>query len=77
MSEIQRTWGFYPMYLPQAGVVANWDKSSRSWNNSHMTRIKTAMQDAGHRVEGDGAISAAALRGQGSSWRPERGDHLG
>jgi len=46
----------------QAGVVANWDKSSRSWNNSHMTRIKTAMQDAGHRVEGDGAISAAALK---------------
>ena len=46
----------------QAGVVANWDKSSRSWNNSHMTRIKAAMQDAGHRVEGDGAIDAAALK---------------
>ena len=46
----------------QAGVVANWDKSSRSWNNSHMTRIKAAMQEAGHRVEGDGAISTAALK---------------
>jgi hypothetical protein len=45
-----------------AGVVANWDKSSRSWNNSHMTNIKTAMQNAGHRVDGDGAITGAALK---------------
>lgn len=45
-----------------AGVVANWDTSSRSWNNSHMTKIKTAMQDAGHRVDGDGAISSAVLK---------------
>ena len=45
-----------------SGTVANWDKSSRSWNNSHMTRIKAAMQEAGHRVEGDGTISSAALK---------------
>lgn len=46
----------------RAGVVANWDKSGRSWNNNHMTKIKTAMQVAGHRVEGDGTISTAALK---------------
>lgn len=44
-----------------AAVVANWDKSNRSWNNSHMTKIKTAIQVAGHRVGGDGAISSAVL----------------
>jgi hypothetical protein len=45
-----------------AGVIGNWDKSNRSWNNSHMTKIKTAMQSAGHRVGGDGAIGAAPLK---------------
>jgi hypothetical protein len=44
-----------------AGVVANWNKSTRSWNNSHMTKIKTAMQDAGNRVDSDGPISSATL----------------
>jgi hypothetical protein len=44
-----------------AAVIANWDKSSRSWNNSHMTKIKAAMENAGHRVDADGAISSAAL----------------
>jgi hypothetical protein len=48
-----------------SAVVANWDKSSRSWNNSHMTKIKTAMQNAGHRVDGDGAISSTGLRASG------------
>ena len=48
-----------------AGVIANWDMSSRSWNNPHMTKIKTAMQDAGYRVDGDGAINIAALRVSG------------
>jgi hypothetical protein len=43
-------------------VIANWDKSARSWNNSHMTKIKTAMQTAGHRVDPDAPISAAGLR---------------
>lgn len=46
----------------RAGVIGNWEKSSRSWNNSHMTTIKTAMQDAGHRVEGDGAITSTVLK---------------
>ncbi len=45
-----------------AGVIANWDASSRSWNNSHMTKIKTAMQDAGHRVDNDGAIGGASVK---------------
>jgi hypothetical protein len=45
-----------------AGVIGNWEKSSRSWNNSHMTKIKTAMQDAGHRVEDDGTISSSMLK---------------
>ena len=33
-----------------AHVIANWDKSSRSWNNAHMTKIKAAMEAAGHQV---------------------------
>jgi len=45
-----------------AGVIGNWDKSSRSWNNSHMTKIKTAMQDAGNRVDADGAITPGGLK---------------
>lgn len=49
----------------QAGVVANWDKSNRSWNNSHMTKIKTAMQNAGHRVDGDAALGGATLKTSG------------
>jgi hypothetical protein len=44
-----------------AGVVANWVGSSRSWNDSHMTSIKTAMQNAGNRVDSDAVISSAAL----------------
>jgi hypothetical protein len=49
----------------QAGVIANWDKSSRSWNNSHMTKIKVAIQNAGHRVEADGVISDYMLQNCG------------
>jgi len=41
-----------------ASVIANWNKSARSWNNTHMTKIKLAMQDAGHRVDPDSAIGA-------------------
>jgi hypothetical protein len=44
-----------------AGVIGNWNKSARSWNNAHMTKIKTAMQDAGHRVDPDAAIGSTAL----------------
>jgi hypothetical protein len=44
-----------------AAVIANWDQSSRSWNDPHMSRIKAAMENAGHRVDADGAISSAAL----------------
>ncbi|MEO8134903.1 MAG: IPTL-CTERM sorting domain-containing protein [Betaproteobacteria bacterium] len=42
-------------------MIANWDKSGRSWNNSHMTTIKAAMTAAGHRVDGDAAITAASV----------------
>jgi hypothetical protein len=45
-----------------ASTIANWDKSARSWNNSHMTKIRVAMQNAGHRVEADAPITAASLR---------------
>lgn len=46
----------------QANIVANWDKSARSWNNPHMSKIKAAMQDAGHQVLADAPISDATLR---------------
>jgi hypothetical protein len=48
-----------------AGVITNWNKSGRSWNNSHMTKIKVAMQNAGHRVESDGIISGSVLKNSG------------
>jgi hypothetical protein len=45
-----------------AGAIANWDQSARSWNNSHMTRIKVAMEAAGHRVDADAPITDSSLR---------------
>ena len=45
-----------------AKVIANWDKSARSWNNSHMSKIKASMQDAGHTVLSDAPISDATLK---------------
>ena len=45
-----------------AAAIANWDKSARSWNNSHMTRIKGAMEAAGHRVDPDAPITDSSLR---------------
>ena len=45
-----------------AAAIANWSKSARSWNNTHMTKIKGAMLAAGNRVESDGAITDAALK---------------
>jgi hypothetical protein len=45
----------------QANVVANWDKSARSWNNSHFTKIKAAMEAAGHRVDPDASINQFTL----------------
>ena len=45
-----------------AAAIANWSKSARSWNNSHMTKIRAAMLTAGHRVEGDGTINDTALK---------------
>lgn len=60
---------FFTAFLLIAGVepahasaIANWDKSARSWNNAHMTKIKAAIQNAGHRVESDAPISDASLR---------------
>lgn len=46
----------------QANVVANWDKSARSWNNVHMTKIKAAMEDAGNLVLADAPISDSTLK---------------
>ena len=46
----------------QAHVIANWDKSSRSWNNSHMTRIKASMEAAGHQVLPDAPITQNLLK---------------
>src|SRR5215203_4057077 len=45
-----------------ANAVANWDKSARSWNNSHMTKIRAAMQEAGHLVLADAPINESTLR---------------
>src|SRR5688572_30576307 len=45
-----------------ASVISNWDKSARSWNTAHMTKIKTAMQAAGHQVRPDAPITEASLR---------------
>jgi hypothetical protein len=45
-----------------AHVVANWDKSARSWNNSHMTKIKAAMESAGHEVLPDSPITEQLLK---------------
>lgn len=47
----------------QAAGIANWDKSARSWNNTHMTKIRATMLTAGHRVGGDGPIDGATLKG--------------
>jgi hypothetical protein len=44
----------------RAAVIANWDQSARSWKNSHMTTIKGAMQDNGHRVDADSSIAGGA-----------------
>lgn len=44
-----------------AHVIANWDKGSRSWNNSHMTKIKAAMEAAGHQVLPDAPITEKTL----------------
>lgn len=46
----------------QAKIIANWDKSARSWNNSHMSKIKASMQEAGHSVLADAPISDATLK---------------
>lgn len=46
----------------RSSAIGNWDKSSRSWNNTHMTRIKAAMIAAGHRVDPDSPITAASLK---------------
>jgi hypothetical protein len=46
----------------QAKIIANWDKSARSWNNSHMSNIKAAMQAAGHTVLPDAPIGDATLK---------------
>jgi len=45
-----------------ATAIANWNKSARSWNNAHMTKIKAAMQDTGYRVDPDSAIDESSLR---------------
>jgi hypothetical protein len=45
-----------------ANTIANWDKSARSWNNSHMSKIKAAMQSAGHKVQPDAPINDVSLR---------------
>jgi hypothetical protein len=45
----------------RANVVANWDKSARSWNNAHFTKIKAAMEAAGHRVDADASINQFTL----------------
>ena len=45
-----------------AHVIANWDKSNRSWNNSHMTKIKAAMETAGHQVLPDSPITEKVLK---------------
>jgi hypothetical protein len=41
----------------RANTIANWEKSARSWNNSHMSRIKASMEQAGHYVLPDAPIS--------------------
>jgi hypothetical protein len=46
----------------QAKVIANWDKSARSWNNSHMSKIKASMQEAGHTVLSDAPIGDATMK---------------
>ena len=45
-----------------AAVVGNWDKSARSWNNSHMTKVKAAMESAGYQVLADQPITEAGLK---------------
>lgn len=49
----------------RAAIIGNWDKSGRSWNNSHMTRIKAAMVAAGHQVQPDTPITEDAIRSLG------------
>jgi hypothetical protein len=41
--------------------IANWNKSARSWNNSHMTKIKAAMEGTGYHVDPDAALDQASL----------------
>jgi hypothetical protein len=53
---------FAGMAPVHAKVIANWDKSARSWNNSHMSQIKASMQDAGHTVQPDAPISDTTLK---------------
>ena len=45
-----------------AAGIANWNKSARSWNNSHMTTIKAAMEAAGHQVLPDAPITEKILK---------------
>jgi hypothetical protein len=47
----------------QAGVIGNWEGSSRSWNFVDMIDTRNAMIAAGHTVLPDGPISATALAG--------------
>ena len=46
----------------RASTIANWDQSARSWNNTHMTKVRVAMQNAGHRITPDAPISDGSLR---------------
>jgi len=47
--------------LAYATNVANWEKSARSWNNSHMSTIKAAVTAAGHKVLADAPINDQTL----------------
>ena len=45
-----------------AHTIGNWEKSGRSWNNAHMTKIKAAMEADGHQVLPDGPITELAFK---------------
>ena len=45
-----------------AHMIGNWDKSGRSWNNAHMTKIKAAMEAEGHQVLADTPITEQSLK---------------
>jgi hypothetical protein len=44
-----------------ASVIGQWSDSSRTWNHSDFSIIKTTLTGAGHTVEADGALTAAGL----------------